>query len=362
MVLFRTLELKEERLLLSCRLRRTKYGLTKEARKMHARHSTKCQRSEEDDVEDEKSDGEQTEDEDDFGDEESVENRTEEGVKTFRNEKNVSPLDVDKGMGQIEVEIEDNRKSRVGENDKVVPTSVDVAFTAPKIDNSKCETAPGCGEWKRPTKLNLAYKGKWQAPLIDNPNYKGLWKSQEIPNPNYFELDKPDFEPIAAIGIEIWTMQDGILFDNILIASNEKVAESYRDKAWKPKFEVEKEKQKEEDASAGQPDGIKGFKKVVFDFLYEIADIPFLTKHKGKILDLIEQAEKQPNLTIGVLLFPSLLLPSQFYSRSFLVGRNHPNPNAGFAQGVASNEGGGFGGAGLGQSVVCISWVQFQCS
>ncbi|KAL6972942.1 hypothetical protein U1Q18_027116 [Sarracenia purpurea var. burkii] len=177
----------------------------------------------------------------------------------------------------------------------------DGEWEAPKIDNPKCETAPGCGEWKRPTKLNPAYKGKWHAPLIDNPNYKGLWKPQEIPNPNYFELDKPDFEPIAAIGIEIWTMQDGILFDNILIASNDKVAESYRVKAWKPKFEVEKEKQKEEDASAGQPDGIKGFKKTVFDVLYKIADIPFLTKHKDKILDLIEQAEKQPNLTIGVI-------------------------------------------------------------
>ncbi|KAJ9163979.1 hypothetical protein P3X46_023598 [Hevea brasiliensis] len=177
----------------------------------------------------------------------------------------------------------------------------DGEWEAPKIDNPKCEEAPGCGEWKRPMKSNPAYKGKWHAPLIDNPNYKGIWKPQEIPNPNYFELEKPDFEPIAAVGIEIWTMQDGILFGNILIADNEKVAESLRQTKWKPKFGIEKEKQKAEDAAAGI-DGLTGFQKKVFDLLYQIADVSFLSQHKDKIIDIIEKAEKQPNLTIGVLI------------------------------------------------------------
>lgn len=176
----------------------------------------------------------------------------------------------------------------------------DGEWEAPKIDNPKCEAAPGCGEWKRPMKRNPAYKGKWHAPLIDNPNYKGIWKPREIPNPNYFDLEKPDFEPIAAVGIEIWTMQDGILFDNVLIANDEKIAESYRETTWKPKFQVEKEKQKAEDESAGS-DGLRGFQKKVFDVLYKVADIPFLSSHKSKILDLIEKGETQPNLTIGII-------------------------------------------------------------
>ncbi|KAF8667310.1 hypothetical protein HU200_052984 [Digitaria exilis] len=138
----------------------------------------------------------------------------------------------------------------------------DGEWEAPKIDNPKCEEAPGCGEWKRPMKQNPAYKGKWHAPLIDNPNYKGIWKPQEIPNPEYFELDKPDFDPIAAIGIEIWTMQDGILFDNILIADDEKVATSILEKTWKPKYEVEKEKEKAEEDAAGA-DGLSEFQPVV---------------------------------------------------------------------------------------------------
>ena len=157
------------------------------------------------------------------------------------------------------------------------------------------------GEWERPMKRNPAYKGKWHAPLIDNPAYKGIWKPQEIPNPDYFELDQPDFEPIAAVGIEIWTMQDGILFDNILIAKDEKVATAIRETTWKPKFEAEKEKQKAEEEAAAGPGALAGFQKKVFDILYQIADVPFLSEHKNKIIDVIEKAEKQPNLTIGVL-------------------------------------------------------------
>lgn len=40
------------------------------------------------------------------------------------------------------------------------------------LDNPKCESGPGCGEWKRPQIKNPKYKGKWYAPTIDNPNYK----------------------------------------------------------------------------------------------------------------------------------------------------------------------------------------------
>ncbi|KAE8775686.1 Calnexin-like protein 1 [Hordeum vulgare] len=177
----------------------------------------------------------------------------------------------------------------------------DGEWEAPKMDNPKCEEAPGCGEWKKPMKDNPAYKGKWHAPLIDNPNYKGIWKPQEIPNPEYFELDKPDFDPIAAIGIEIWTMQDGILFDNILIADNEKVATSVLEKTWKPKFDVEKEKQKAEEAAAGASEGLSEFQKKIFDILYKVADIPFLEPYKTKIIEVIEKGETQPNITISIL-------------------------------------------------------------
>ncbi|XP_041012628.1 calnexin homolog [Juglans microcarpa x Juglans regia] len=217
----------------------------------------------------------------------------------------------------------------------------DGEWETPKIDNPKCEVAPGCGVWKRPMKRNPAYKGKWHAPLIDNPNYKGIWKPQEIPNPDYFELEKPDFEPIAAIGIEIWTMQDGILFDNILIAGDEKAAESYRLTAWKPKFEDEKEKQKAEEAADGLSDGLSDFHKMVFDLLYKIGDIPFLDAYKPKIIDLIEKGEKQPNITIGIIVSIVVVILTVFFRILFggkkpAVNASETNTNA--SAGTSSNQ------------------------
>ncbi|KAK8994093.1 hypothetical protein V6N11_008299 [Hibiscus sabdariffa] len=200
----------------------------------------------------------------------------------------------------------------------------DGVWEPPKMFNPKCETAPGCGEWKRPMKSNPAYKGKWSPPLIDNPKYKGIWKAREIPNPNYFEIGKPDFEPIAGIGIEIWTMQDGILFDNILIAKSENVAKSYRETKWKPKFEVEKERYKAED-EASASDFLAAIKRKLFDFLYEVADMPFLSNYKTQILYQIERAEKQPNLTMGVLVSIVVIILTVFLKLIF-GGKDQPSP------------------------------------
>ncbi|XP_050376811.1 calnexin homolog [Argentina anserina] len=198
----------------------------------------------------------------------------------------------------------------------------DGEWEAPKIDNPKCVTAPGCGEWKRPMKRNPAYKGKWHAPLIDNPSYKGIWKPQEIPNPSYFELKKPDFESIAAVGIEIWTMQDGILFDNILIAKDEKVAHSYRESQWKPKYDVEKEKEKAEEDVPSSEGLLATVQKKIFDILYKVADVPFLASHKSKIVELIEKAEEQPNITLGVIGSIAVIIVTVLFM--FLFGGKKP--------------------------------------
>ncbi|KAK6072510.1 calnexin precursor [Seiridium cupressi] len=88
----------------------------------------------------------------------------------------------------------------------------------PTVPNPKCADASGCGPWTKPMKKNPEYKGKWTAPYIDNPAYKGVWAPRKIKNPDYFEDKTPaNFEPIGAIGFEIWTMQNNILFDNVYI-------------------------------------------------------------------------------------------------------------------------------------------------
>ncbi|KAI9679987.1 MAG: hypothetical protein M1817_005002 [Caeruleum heppii] len=117
----------------------------------------------------------------------------------------------------------------------------------PTVPNPRCEEASGCGKWEKPMKSNPAFKGPWTAPLIDNPAYKGVWKPRKIANPSYFEDKAPaNFEPMGAIGFEIWTMQSDILFDNIYIGHSIEDAEKLKSETFDVKHAVEKQ---EEEAS-----------------------------------------------------------------------------------------------------------------
>ncbi|CAJ1425331.1 unnamed protein product, partial [Effrenium voratum] len=101
----------------------------------------------------------------------------------------------------------------------------DGEWEAPVISNPKCSV--GCGKWEAPKIANPEYKGKWYAPKIENPAYIGEWKPRQIDNPEYFVDESPNKIPtIDSVGIDIWTMDKGILFDNIVLDSNpEKVME-----------------------------------------------------------------------------------------------------------------------------------------
>ncbi|KAI9795392.1 MAG: hypothetical protein M1835_005907 [Candelina submexicana] len=121
----------------------------------------------------------------------------------------------------------------------------------PTVPNPKCDEVSGCGKWEPPMKKNPNYKGKWTAPLIDNPAYKGVWAPRKIANPDYFEDKTPaNFEPMGAIGFEIWTMQSDILFDNIYIGHSIKDADQLKSQTFDIKQPLEK---KEEEATAPKP-------------------------------------------------------------------------------------------------------------
>ncbi|CEN59771.1 Putative Calnexin [Aspergillus calidoustus] len=117
----------------------------------------------------------------------------------------------------------------------------------PTVPNPKCSEVSGCGPWSPPMTKNPDYKGKWSAPLIDNPAYKGPWAPRKIANPAYFEDKTPsNFEPIGAIGFELWTMQNDILFDNIYIGHSVEDAEKLRKETFDVKRPIE---EAEEEAS-----------------------------------------------------------------------------------------------------------------
>lgn len=105
---------------------------------------------------------------------------------------------------------------------------MDGEWEPPFVDNPVCEKAPGCGTWKAPLINNPQYKGKWRAPMIKNPNYRGKWTPRKIANPDFFEdLNPYKMTPIASIGIELWSMSSNILFDNLIITDDVKVALDY---------------------------------------------------------------------------------------------------------------------------------------
>ncbi|RAH72119.1 calnexin [Aspergillus aculeatinus CBS 121060] len=125
-------------------------------------------------------------------------------------------------------------------------------WVPPTVPNPKCQEAAGCGPWTAPLIKNPAYKGKWTAPLVDNPAYKGPWAPRKIANPAYFEDKTPsNFEPMGAIGFEIWTMQNDILFDNIYIGHSEEDAEQLRKETFDIKHPIELA---EEEANKPKPE------------------------------------------------------------------------------------------------------------
>ncbi|OXA53227.1 calnexin [Folsomia candida] len=117
--------------------------------------------------------------------------------------------------------------------------SMDGSWEAPLITNPKCATAPGCGSWSPPQIDNPEFKGKWKPPMISNPNYKGKWIPAKIPNPDYFE-DKEPFKmtSIGAVGLELWTMTDQVLFDNFIISNDQSVVDDWTSKTWELKRRV----------------------------------------------------------------------------------------------------------------------------
>ncbi|KAJ1510212.1 hypothetical protein HMI56_006443, partial [Coelomomyces lativittatus] len=121
------------------------------------------------------------------------------------------------------------------------------------IPNPKCSQVSGCGPWKRPMKRNPNYKGPWTPSMIPNPAFKGKWKPAMVPNPMYIEDTTPGYmTPIGAVGFELWTMQDGFFFDNILIGNQitKEELKQWNEGTFKVKSDIEKAIEKMTDPSS----------------------------------------------------------------------------------------------------------------
>jgi len=127
------------------------------------------------------------------------------------------------------------------------------------------------GEWEAPQIVNPEYKGEWNAPLIDNPAYKGEWVHPLIDNPDYFEDKNIYAYDHEFLGLEIWQVKSGTVFDNILITDSVEEAKSFATGEFKTLQEGEKtmreeaEKKEREEAAAKAAEEGEGDKEVDAD-------------------------------------------------------------------------------------------------
>merc|ERR1719313_2971293 len=113
------------------------------------------------------------------------------------------------------------------------------------------------GAWEAPQIDNPEFKGEWKAKRIKNPDYKGVWAPKKIANPAYVDDDQLySYDSFAFVGIDIWQVKSGTIFDNLLITDDVEAAKAAADKI-KEGMEAEKkmkEAKDEEDRKKAEED------------------------------------------------------------------------------------------------------------
>merc|ERR1712131_369617 len=106
------------------------------------------------------------------------------------------------------------------------------------------------GEWEPPMVDNPDYKGEWKPRQIDNPAYKGKWVHPEIDNPDYDAAEEANlgvYEDFGAIGLDLWQVKSGTIFDNFLITDDVDFAKKVGDETWGVTKDAEKKMKDEQD-------------------------------------------------------------------------------------------------------------------
>merc|ERR1719296_453841 len=106
------------------------------------------------------------------------------------------------------------------------------------------------GEWEPPLIDNPEFKGEWVAKKIDNPAYKGEWKPAQIANADFEEGVQLAAYDSMYVGYELWIVNNGTIFDNILVTDDFEYAKSQAEKLWRPTSKEVKEKWDKENKPA----------------------------------------------------------------------------------------------------------------
>ncbi|KAI1318745.1 hypothetical protein EDD11_005816 [Mortierella claussenii] len=95
------------------------------------------------------------------------------------------------------------------------------------------------GEWEAAEIPNPDFE-EWVPEYIPNPDYKGEWKAKDIPNPEFKEDSELAHYKIGGVGLDLWQVKSGSIFDDIIVTTDAEVADKYLSQ-WKSNSQKEEE-------------------------------------------------------------------------------------------------------------------------
>ncbi|XP_078285700.1 calreticulin-like [Rhinoraja longicauda] len=143
-----------------------------------------------------------------------------------------------------------DERAKIDDPEDVKPEDWDKPEHTPDPDAKKPEDWDDemDGEWEPPMIQNPDYKGEWKPGQIDNPEYKGKWIHPEIDNPEYTpDSNLYSYKDISVIGLDLWQVKSGTIFDNFLITDDEKYAETVGKDTWGTTKDPEKKMKETQD-------------------------------------------------------------------------------------------------------------------
>merc|ERR1719199_1343971 len=154
-----------------------------------------------------------------------------------------------------EAEIDDPEDKKPDGYDDIPAKIADPKATKPDDWDDESD-----GTWEAPQIDNPDYKGAWKAKRIKNPAYKGVWEAKMIDNPKYAADDKLySYPKFSTVGIDVWQVKSGTIFDNILLTDDVEYAKAHGEKTWKAGKDAEKaakekadEEKRKADAAAAE--------------------------------------------------------------------------------------------------------------
>merc|ERR1712146_873754 len=90
----------------------------------------------------------------------------------------------------------------------------------------------------------------------------GVWEAKRIPNPKYKSDDKlGQYAKFSTVGIDVWQVKSGTIFDNILITDDVEYATAHAEKTWKAQKDGEKAMKEKADEEKRKKDEEERAKK-----------------------------------------------------------------------------------------------------